>query len=150
MNQERNCLAIHYTSLSSACQAAVTASAPQAAVNDRSGVPTCIRSVICGPNNGQGIAWRTNPERPAGWHRRLYPRDLEVRARKYGLYGLLSLHAARRRRRRGGHRRQFQGQSLGVSAAPVGAPSLTKFGPDRKMLFTLGDDVIGHSTRRTA
>ena len=144
INQERNCLAIHYTSLSSACQAAVTASAPQAAVNDRSGVPTCIRSVICGPNNGQGIAWRTNPnglQDGIGAYLRVIWKSVPENMGYTISYPYKLPEGA------GG------AVSVGVDSkdnlwvlqrAPVGVPPLIKFGPDRKLLFTLGDDVIGH------
>jgi hypothetical protein len=146
-SEERNCLAIHYTSLSSTCQAAIAASAPQAAVNDRSGIPTCIRSVICGPNNGQGIAWRTNPnglKDGVGGYIRVQWKSTPVNAGYTASYPYTLPAGA------GG------AVSIAVDSkdnlwvyqrAPVGVPSLTKFGPDRKMLFTLGDDVIGHSNK---
>jgi hypothetical protein len=142
---QRSCLMAHYTQVSSACQTALAAPAPS--VNDKSNIPTCIRSVLCGPNNGQGILNRTNPNGlrdGMGGYSRVQWRSDPVNmgytvsypyALPAGANGAVAVAVDSK-------------DNLWVyQRSPIGAPALTKFGPDRKMLFTLGDDVIGHQNK---
>ena len=83
---------------------------------DRSGNPTCVRSVICMSSNGQGISWNVNPSG-------LYNGTNNVRRVQWrsnplnlGYKPDLSLHPDPGRRRRGLGRRRFQGQRLGGAA----------------------------------
>jgi hypothetical protein len=144
---ERACLVARYSQVSEPCQAALAAPSATAQVIDKSGVPTCIQSVICGPNNGQGIINRTNPagirEGIGGYERVLWKSNPVNMGYTVSYPYALPEGAA---------------GAVGVAidskdnlwvfqrAAP-GIPALTKFGPDRKMIFTLGDDVIGHQNK---
>lgn len=141
---ERNTLMANWKQVSVACRDALAAPLITSVSVDRSDIPTCVRSVICGPNNGQGISWRTNPggvRDGIGGYERVQWKSDPVNL-GYGISNPYTLPAGAN-----------GAVSVGIDSkdnlwvlqrSPVGAPALTKFGPDRQMIFTLGDDVLGH------
>jgi hypothetical protein len=141
---ERNILMANWKHVSPACQNALTALLPNSTSVDRSDIPTCVRSVICGPTNGQGINWRTNPSGlhggVGGWQRVLW--KSEPLNMGYAISYPYTLPAGAR----GAVSVGFDSHdNLWVlQRAPEGVPALSKFGPDHKLLFSLGDDVLGH------
>ena len=142
---ERNTLMANWKQVSEACRVALEAPLiTPTSVDLAANVPTCVRSVICGPNNGQGILWRPNPggvsDGVGGWQR------VEWRSDPLNMGYTVSYPYTLPPGGNGA-------VSVGVDSkdnlwvyqrSPVGAHALTKFGPDHKMLFTLGDDVLGH------
>jgi hypothetical protein len=141
---ERNDLMANWKQVSADCRSALEKQAVNSFSVDRSDVPTCVRSAICGSSNGQGISWRTNPsgvQDGVGERRRVqwksdpehmgytisYPYDLPE-----GANGAVSVGV------------DSKDNLWVLQRAREGVPALTKFGPDRKMLFQLGDDVLGH------
>lgn len=140
----RNALMANWKAVSVTCQEALSKHRPNPFSKDRSDVPTCVRSVICEQFNGQGINWRTNPSgvrNGVGGHQRVlwksepehmgytisYPYELPQ-----GGDGAVSVGV------------DSKDNLWVLQRANEGIPALTKFGPDRKVLFQIGDDVLGH------
>ena len=111
---------------------------------DRSGTPTCVRSVLCMSSNGQGISWNVNPSGLYGgtsnvqrvqWrsnpvnlgYKPNYPHTLIK-----GADGAVSVGV------------DSKDNLWVVQRAPVGVDAISKFDANGKLLFTLGDSVIGH------
>ena len=141
---ERNTLMNNWKSVSPGCLAALDKQLVTDFSVDRSDVPTCVRSVVCSSNNGQGISWRTNPSgvlNGVGERKRVlwqsvpenmgysitYPYVLPA-----GANGAVSVGV------------DSKNNLWVLQRAREGVPALTKFGPDHKILFQLGDNVIGH------
>jgi len=141
---ERNTLMANWKSVSKACLDALDDQAVSDFSVDRSDVPTCVRSVVCSSNNGQGISWRTNPGGVldgVGERKRVQWKSVPLNM-GYAISYPYPLPAGAN-----------GAVSVGVDSkdnlwvlqrAREGVPALTKFGPDHKVLFQLGDDVIGH------
>ena len=144
--EERNTLMNNWKSISAECLAALAMPPIRAGAGgiDQSHTPTCVRAVICSANNGQGISWKTNPsgvDDGVGGRRRVewksdpenmgyaisYPYELPA-----GANGAVSVGV------------DSKDNLWVLQRSPVGVPALSKFGPDRKLLFQIGDDVIGH------
>jgi hypothetical protein len=141
----RTCLNQHISMVSEQCKAALAA--PPIEPTDKSGVPLCVHSVICGPSNGLGVTARLNPDgvrdgvggyirvewksNPVNMgYKVAYPFPLPP-----GNGGAVAVAVDSK-------------DNLWVfQRAPNGHPSLSKFSPDHKQLFALGDDVIGHQDK---
>jgi hypothetical protein len=138
---ERVMLMARWKEVSPACQDALAMSV---SAIDLSDIPTCVKSVICLSNNGQGISWRPNPGGLHGGSSNIkrvqwrsdpvnlgytpsYPYTLIP-----GANGAVSVAVDSR-------------DNLWVlQRAPVGTDALSKFDAKGKLLFTRGDKVLGH------
>jgi 6-bladed beta-propeller protein len=139
---ERNTLMANWKQISATCQAALSKQLVRPGAIDLSDVPTCVRSVICGENNGQGISWRTNPQATNEVPRQRIEWKSNPENMGYAISYPYKLPPGAN-----------GAVSVGVDSkdnlwvlqrAPVGVPALSKFSPDGKLLFQVGDDVIGH------
>ena len=135
----RICLATNKTRVSTACQAALAAPW-QGAGNDQSRMPACDRSIICNPRpaNNPGapanagrtverVIWKSAPLNLG--YRPTYPYELPP-----GGGGATSVSM------------DSKGNLWVLQRVPPGMPELFKFGPDKKLLLSLGDNDIGHHT----
>ena len=142
---DRNEMMKRWKEVSPACVQALQTPTITETTVDRSGTPTCVRSVICMSSNGQGISWDDNP---SGVHNgtnnvvRIEWRSNPVNLGYKPTYPYQPL---------------IQGAggavSVGVDSkdnvwviqrAPVGTDAISKFDKNGKLLFRLGDSVIGH------
>lgn len=139
---ERNTLMANWKAVSTKCQEALSRQLVRPGSIDLSDVPTCVRSVICGENNGQGISWNTNPQAANNVDRQRIEWKSKPENMGYAISYPYNLPAGAN-----------GAVSVGVDSkdnlwvlqrAPVGVPALSKFSPDGKLLFQVGDDVIGH------
>lgn len=141
---DRNELMKRWKEVSPACVAALELPTVTEATIDRSGTPTCVRSVICMSSNGQGISWNVNP---SGLYngtnnvQRVQWRSDPVNLGYTPTYPYTLIKGAN------------GAVSVGVDSkdnlwvvqrAPVGVDAISKFDANGKLLFTLGDSVIGH------
>jgi hypothetical protein len=141
---ERNELMKRWKQVSAACQNVLDLPVVTEGTVDRSGTPTCVRSVICMSNNGQGISWNVNP---SGLHggasniQRVQWRSNPVNLGYQPTYPHSLIKGAN------------GAVSVGVDSkdnlwvlqrAPVGVDAISKFDANGKLLFTLGDKVLGH------
>jgi DNA-binding beta-propeller fold protein YncE len=144
-NAQRTCLMRHVSQISGACKVALIN--PPVEPTDKSNTPLCVNSVICGPSNGLGITARLNPnglrDGIGGYVRVLWKSDPANMGYQVSYPFVLPQGA-------------LGAASVAVDSkdnvwvfqrSPIGIPALTKYGPDHKMLFTLGDDVIGHQDK---
>jgi hypothetical protein len=135
----RICLATNQTRLGPQCRAALAAPW-QGAGHDTSRTPACDGSVICNPrpannpggvNDGAGtvqrVVWKSAPENMG--YRATYPYELPPGG---GGATAVSLDSK---------------DNLWIlQRVPPGMPELFKFGPDRKLLLSLGDAELGAHT----
>jgi len=132
----RSCLSLNKARVSPMCQAALAAPW-QGGGFDTSRTPSCERSVICaarpannpdGLNGGGGIVarveWKSEP--PNMGYRAIYPYALPP-----GGGGATAVSMDSRN------------NLWAFQRVPPGMPELFKFGPDRKLIFALGDKEIG-------
>jgi len=123
------CLASNATAVSKECKATLDANPLE--VGD---TPSCYRSPICGNRltgavgGGKGkIVWK-----PTLKYTPSYPFTLPPEA---GTGGMVSVGV------------DSKDNVWGLQRNPAGKPQLFKFGPDHKLLFAIGDDVISHHVK---
>jgi hypothetical protein len=141
---DRNAMMIRWKEVSPACVAALELPVVLDNTIDRSGTPTCVRSVMCMSSNGQGISWNVNPSglyngnnnvQRVQWrsnpvnlgYKPVYPYTLIK-----GANGAVSIGV------------DSKDNLWVVQRAPVGVDAISKFDANGKLLFTLGDSVVGH------
>ncbi len=141
---ERNELMKRWKEVSPACVNALALPTITETTIDRSGTPTCVRSVMCMSSNGQGISWNVNPSglyngtnnvQRVQWrsnpvnlgYKPVYPYSLIQ-----GANGAVSVGV------------DSKDNVWVIQRAPVGVDAISKFDANGKLLFTLGDKVIGH------
>jgi len=122
---QRSCLSKQPAKLSPICRDALTSSPPPSSL----GVPPCIDSVICSPSAARGS--RTDMQR-VEWKQTMgykfaYPFHLPE-----GGDGVLGVAFDR------------DGNFWAYQRSPAGRPALFKFDSNRKIILTVGDDVLGH------
>ncbi|MEO6340797.1 MAG: 6-bladed beta-propeller [Caulobacteraceae bacterium] len=144
---DRNELMKRWKEVSSSCLKALELPIVAENTIDRSGTPTCVRSVICMSSNGQGISWDVNPSglyngtnnvHRVQWRSNpvnlgytpTYPHTLIK-----GANGAVSVGV------------DSKDNLWAYQRAPVGVDALSKFDKSGKLLFTLGDSVIGHMNK---
>ena len=141
---DRNELMKRWKDVSPACAKALETPTLTDTTVDRSGNPTCVRSVICMSSNGQGISWNVNPNglyngtnnvRRVQW--RSNPLNLGYKP-EYpftlipGAGGAVSIGI------------DSKDNVWVVQRSQVGIDSISKFDASGKRLLTLGDSVVGH------
>lgn len=138
---QRTALLMHSGTLSQACKAALTR--PNIQVYNKAAVPVCVHSPICTGSNGFGLTALTNPdgvEGPGAYIRvqwRSEPLNLGYRpAYPYALPA-------------GGGGAVAVGMDARdnmwvLQRNPPGRPQLFKFDASHKLMFSVGEDVIGH------
>src|SRR4051812_6987342 len=142
---DRNELMIRWKEVPPACEKALETPTIAETTVDRSGNPTCVRSVICMSSNGQGISWNTNPQ---GLHNgtnnvhrinwRSNPLNLGYKPTYpytpliQGAGGAVSVAV------------DSKDNVWVIQRAAVRTDAISKFDKDGKLLFRLGDSVIGH------
>jgi len=142
---DRNAMMMRWKEVSQACVQALELPTVVENTIDRSGTPTCVRSVICMSSNGQGISWNVNPSglyngtnavRRAQWRsdpvnmgwKPIYPYTPLIE----GANGAVSVAV------------DSKDNVWVVQRAPVGVDAISKFDASGKLLFRLGDSVVGH------
>jgi hypothetical protein len=141
---DRNEMMKRWKEVSAACATALELPLVAANTIDRSGTPTCVRSVICMSSNGQGISWNVNPSglyngtnsvRRVQWrsepanlgYKPTYPLTLIP-----GANGAVSVGV------------DSKDNTWVLQRSPVGVDALSKHDANGKLLFTVGDSVLGH------
>jgi len=141
---DRNAMMIRWKEVSQACVQALELPVVLDNTIDRSGTPTCVRSVMCMSSNGQGISWNVNPSglyngtnnvQRVQWrsnpvnlgYKPTYPFTLIP-----GANGAVSIAV------------DSKDNTWVVQRAPVGVDAISKFDASGKRLLTLGDSVVGH------
>jgi hypothetical protein len=141
---DRNEMMKRWKEVSPACVKALETPTLGPTTVDRSGNPTCVRSVICMSSNGQGISWNVNPSglyngtnnvRRVQW--RSNPLNLGYKPEYpftliQGAGGAVSIGI------------DSKDNLWVVQRSQVGTDSISKFDPSGKRLLTLGDSVVGH------
>ena len=141
---ERNELMKRWKEVSVPCQAVLDLPIVTETTIDRSGTPTCVRSVLCMSSNGQGISWNVNP---SGLHggasniNRVQWRSDQVNLGYAPTYPYSLIEGANGAVSVGV---DSQDNLWSLQRSPVGIDALSKFDAAGNLLFTLGDDVLGH------
>ena len=128
----RACLERNSAAVSNSCKATLAASPLEAG-----DTPSCYGAPFCGNRiTGIGSAskglvqWRKNlPYTPS------LPLQDALTAAGGGTGGMVSVGI------------DSKDNIWGLERSPVGRPQLFKFGPDHKLIFALGDDVISHHVK---
>ena len=122
---QRSCLTKQTAKLSGQCREALASAPPPSSL----GVPPCVDSTVCSPVGGA-----RHPQRPQA--RRVETDDgLQIRlslSLPPGGDGVLGVAFDR------------DGNFWAYQRSPVGRPTLFKFDSNRKIVQTIGDDVLGH------
>jgi hypothetical protein len=98
------------------------------------GVPPCSRSPVCGNRMTNGVApGRGRDLRRVEWKQTMGYTFSYPYAAPEGIGGIPSVAL------------DSKGNLWVFKRSPVGTPQLYKYGPDHKLILTVGDDVIGHA-----
>jgi sugar lactone lactonase YvrE len=122
---QRSCMSKQPAKLSAVCRDALASAAPPSSL----GVPPCVDSTVCSPSGTRGgrnqlqrIEWKQTMG-----YKFAYPYNLPT-----GGDGVLGVAFDR------------EGYFWAYQRSPVGRPTLFKFDSNRKIILTVGDDVLGH------
>ncbi|HEX3754637.1 MAG TPA: hypothetical protein VHV26_06140 [Rhizomicrobium sp.] len=121
---QHSCLAKQGTKLSGVCRDTLASAPPPSSL----GVPACVDSAICGPGarGGRQSLQRVEWKQTMGY-KFAYPIKLPA-----GGDGVLGVAI------------DSKGDFWAYQRSPAGRPALFKFDKDRKLVLTVGDDVLGH------
>jgi hypothetical protein len=141
----RACLTKNMSLLSGSCKTALTA--PPTEPYDQSNTPLCVHSPICGPSNGLGITARLNPD-GVGDGIGGYVR-VEWKSNPLNMGYKVTYPYAIPPGGRGATSVAIDSKDnlWVIQRNAAGKDSLFKFGPDHKLLLSIGDDVIGHQQK---
>jgi len=120
-----SCLRANSDRLGGTCKTAIAAVGPSMV----QGLPTCVNSPVCDPSGPRGdrtklmrVEWKQTMG-----YKFAYPYEIPA-----GGQGILGVGI------------DSKGNMWAYQRSPAGHPALFKFGPDRKLLLSIGDDVLGH------
>ena len=122
---QRSCLSKQGGKLSAMCRESLAGAPPASSL----GVPPCVDSTVCSPGGDRGsrpLLMRVEWKQTMGY-KFAYPFALPD-----GGDGVLGVAFDR------------DGNFWAYQRSPVGRPALFKFDRNRKIIFTVGDDVLGH------
>jgi hypothetical protein len=122
---QRSCLSRQVDRLSGLCRDVLMEGPPSSSL----GVPPCVNSTVCSPGGDRGsrsLLQRVEWNQTMGY-KFAYPFDLPD-----GGDGVLGVAFDR------------DGNFWAYQRSPVGRPALFKFDKSRKIILTVGDDVLGH------
>jgi hypothetical protein len=122
---QRSCLSKQSSKLSGVCKATLASAPPPTSLS----APVCTDSTICNPGGERGN--RNNLQR-VQWKQTLGYKFSYPFALPDGGDGVLGVAV------------DSKGDFWAYQRSPVGRPALFKFDKNRKIVFTVGDDVLGH------